>query len=130
MFYVNKSLHASSRKISSNKYQVSFMLDCNNVSERTHEVQSQSYMGVKHFSNIHAHIMGQMSKAQSPFGFLVPKSCLTLWDPVDCSLPGSSVLGISPQEDWRGLPFPPPGDCPNSGIKSTSCIDRQKILYH
>ena len=26
---------------------------------------------------------------------LVAQSCLTLWDPVDCSLPGSSVLGDS-----------------------------------
>ena len=26
---------------------------------------------------------------------LVAKSCLTLWDPMDCSLPGSSVHGIS-----------------------------------
>ena len=24
------------------------------------------------------------------------------------------------QEYWSGLPFPPPGDLPNSGIKSTS----------
>ena len=27
---------------------------------------------------------------------LVAQSCLTLWDPVDCSLPGSSVHGGSP----------------------------------
>ena len=26
---------------------------------------------------------------------LVTQSCLTLWDPMDCSLPGSSVHGIS-----------------------------------
>ena len=33
--------------------------------------------------------------------------CLTLSDPMDYSLPGSSVHGISQQEYWRGLPFPP-----------------------
>ena len=27
---------------------------------------------------------------------LVHKSCLILWDPMDCSPPGSSVYGISP----------------------------------
>ena len=29
-------------------------------------------------------------------------------------------LGFSRQECWNGLPFPPPGDFPNSGIKSVS----------
>ena len=31
--------------------------------------------------------------------------------------PGSSVHGFSRQEDWSGLPCPPPGDLPNPGIK-------------
>ena len=43
---------------------------------------------------------------------------LSLWDPMDCSSPGSSVHGISRQEYWNGLPFPSPEDLPNSGIKS------------
>ena len=43
--------------------------------------------------------------------------CPTLCDPVDCSLPGSSVYGFSRQEYWSGLPCPPPGDLPNPGIK-------------
>ena len=29
-------------------------------------------------------------------------------------------LGFSRQEYWSGLPFPPPGDLPNPGIKSES----------
>ena len=37
-----------------------------------------------------------------------------------CSPPGSSVHGISWQEYWSGLPFPPPGDLPNPGIKPKS----------
>ena len=36
----------------------------------------------------------------------VTQSCPTLRDPTDCSLPGSSVYGISRQECWSGLPLP------------------------
>ena len=41
-------------------------------------------------------------------------------DPMDCSLPGSSVMGFSRQEYWRGLPFPSPGDLPDPGIEPVS----------
>ena len=37
-----------------------------------------------------------------------------------CSLPGSSVHGILQEEYWSGLPFPSPGDLPNSGIEPRS----------
>ena len=40
----------------------------------------------------------------------VAQSSLTLCDPRDCSLPGSSGLGFSRQEYWSGLPFPFPGE--------------------
>ena len=46
--------------------------------------------------------------------------CPTLWDLKDYSLPASSVHVISQQEYWSGLPFPPPGDHPNSGIEPMS----------
>ena len=36
----------------------------------------------------------------------VAQSCPTLRDPVDCSLPGSSIHGISRQEYWSGVPLP------------------------
>ena len=42
----------------------------------------------------------------------VAQSCPTLCDPMDWSLPGSSVHGISRQEYWSELPFPPPGALP------------------
>ena len=38
-------------------------------------------------------------------------------DPMDCNLPGSSVVEFSRQEYWSGLPFPSPGDLPDPGIK-------------
>ena len=50
----------------------------------------------------------------------VAQACPTLCDPIDCSLPGSSVHGFSRQEYWSGLLFSPPGDLPNPGIKPTS----------
>ena len=50
----------------------------------------------------------------------VAQSCPTLCDPMDCSLPHSSIQGISRQEYWSGVPFPPPGDLPDPGIKPRS----------
>ena len=50
---------------------------------------------------------------------LVAQSCLTLCDPMDCSLPGFS-MGFSRQEYWSGLPFPSPGNLPNPAIKLRS----------
>ena len=41
-------------------------------------------------------------------------------DPMDCSLPGSSVHGIFQQEYWSRLPFPTPGNLPNPGMESES----------
>ena len=43
--------------------------------------------------------------------------CPALYDPMDCSLSGSSVMEFSRQEYWSGLPFPPPGDLPDPGIE-------------
>ena len=51
---------------------------------------------------------------------LVAKSCPILVTPwtVACQAPLS--MGFSRQEYWSGLPFPSPGDLPNSGIKPRS----------
>ena len=38
----------------------------------------------------------------------VTQSCLTLCNPVDCSLSGSSVHGIFQAKYWSGLPLPSP----------------------
>ena len=58
-------------------------------------------------------------------------SCARLCDPLDSSLPGSSVRRIShgrilewkkekKEGYWSGLLFPSPGDVPITGIKSVS----------
>ena len=48
---------------------------------------------------------------------LVAQSCPTLCNPMDCSPPGSSLLGILQQESWTGWPFLLPGNLPDPGIK-------------
>ena len=59
----------------------------------------------------------------------VAQSCPSLRDPVDCSLPGSSIHGwFSRQEYWSGLPFPPPADLPNPGIEPGSPALRADTL--
>ena len=47
-------------------------------------------------------------------------SCPPVWDPMDCSPPGSSVMRFFQQEYWSGLPCPLPGDLPDLGIKPVS----------
>ena len=42
----------------------------------------------------------------------VTRLCPTLCNPMDCL-----SVGLSRQEYWSGLPFPPPGHLPNPGIK-------------
>ena len=57
---------------------------------------------------------------QSTHVCLVTQSCSSLCDlyrPLSCSLPGSSVYGIFQARKLDGLPFPPPGNLPNSGIE-------------
>ena len=51
---------------------------------------------------------------------LVDQSCLTLCDPVDYSLPGSSVRGVSQTRIVERVAISFPGDLPNPGIKPES----------
>ena len=64
------------------------------------------------------------------FTCLVTKSCSTLCDPMDCSPPGSA-MGFPRQEYWSGLPFPPPEDLSDPGIKPMSPVSPgRQILYY
>ena len=46
--------------------------------------------------------------------------CLTLCDPMNCRLPGSSVPGILQARILSGLPCPPSEDLPHPGIEYMS----------
>ena len=61
---------------------------------------------------------------------LVAQLCLTLCDPIDCNLPGSSVHGILQGriQEWAAIPFSRGSSRPRDWTW-VSCICRQ-ILYH
>ena len=69
----------------------------------------------------------------SPYVCAQPQSCLTLCDPMDCSLPGSSVHGIFQARilEWVAISYSressPIRD--RTCISCVSCIGKQ-ILYH
>ena len=48
------------------------------------------------------------------------QSCLTIYDPVDCGLPGSSVHGILQARILEGVPVPSSRDLSYPGIKLAS----------
>ena len=50
------------------------------------------------------------------------QSCLTLCNLMDCSLPAPPSMGLSRQEYWNGLPFPPQRDLPDPGIEPVSPV--------
>ena len=50
----------------------------------------------------------------------LPQLCPTLWDPMDCSLPDSSVYGILQVRILDWVAMPPPRDLPNPGIEPRS----------
>ena len=55
-------------------------------------------------TGVGCHFLLQCMKVESESE--VAQSCLTLSDPMDCRLPGSSVHGFSRQEYWSGVPLP------------------------
>ena len=59
-------------------------------------------------TGVGCHFLLQCMKVKSESE--VTQSCLTLRDPMDCCLPGSSPMGYSRQEYWSGLPLPSPGN--------------------
>ena len=59
-------------------------------------------------------------KLQIKVKMLVTQSCPTLYNPLDCSLPGSSVHGIVQARILQWVTIPSPGDLPNPGIKPGS----------
>ena len=60
------------------------------------------------------------------------QSCPTFCDPMDYSPTGSSVHVDSPGKNTGvGLPWPPPGDLPNSGMEPRSTtLQGHSLLSH
>ena len=59
---------------------------------------------------------------------LVAQSCLTLYDPVDCTAHQAPLsTGCSTKEYWSGLPCLPTGDLPETGIKPASLMSPDLI---
>ena len=65
----------------------------------------------------HASLVPFLCQALCVRACSVAQSCPTLCNPMDCSLPGSSVHRILQAGIWRGLPYPPPGDLSDPGIR-------------
>ena len=68
-----------------------------------------------------------------PLFYLVAQLCLTLCESTDCSMPGPSVYGDFQAKLRSGLPFPSPGNLPNSGIEPLpppSLLHCRQILFH
>ena len=59
---------------------------------------------------------------------LVPQSCPSICNPLDCSPPALLSMKFSRQEHWSGLPFPSPGDLPDSGIEPRSLVLQAESL--
>ena len=57
-------------------------------------------------TGVGCHFLLQCMKVKSESG--VAQSCPTPHDPMDCSPPGSSVMGFSRQEYWSRVPLPSP----------------------
>ena len=62
----------------------------------------------------HFLLQGMKVKSESE----VAQSCPTLSDPMDCSLPGSSIHGIFQAKYWSGVPLPSPMTNLDSILKS------------
>ena len=69
--------------------------------------------------SLHNHVMCVHAKS--------PQLCPTLCNPMDCSLPGSSVHETLQEKYWSGLPCPPPGDLPDPGIEPTSLMSPELV---
>ena len=61
-----------------------------------------------------------MSLTNCDGGGLVTKLCLTLATPWTVAHQAPLSIGFSRQENWSELPFPLPGDLPDTGIKPGS----------
>ena len=64
--------------------------------------------------------------------YSITQSWPTFCDPLDCTHQVPLSMRFFSQEYWTGLPFPPPRDLPDPGIKQKSFAPPpcRQILYH
>ena len=79
---------------------------------------AQSWTRLKWLSSLAAYIQEIVLTELLSLCCACIQSCLILCDPMHCQAPLS--MEFSRQEYWSGVPFPSPGDLPNSGIEPTS----------
>ena len=61
---------------------------------------------------------------------VVAQLCLTLCDPMDCSLPGSSVYGILQARIPQWVAIPTSGDLPDPGIEPESALSKTCLFIY
>ena len=78
-------------------------------------------------TGVGCHFLLQCTKVKSESE--VAQSCPTLSNPMDCSLPGSSIHGVSQARvlEWGAIAFSarPPCPSPTPGVYSNSCLFSQ-----
>ena len=80
-----------------------------------------TYIHINTHTYIYIHIYIQhIYKHKNNVLCLVAQSCLTLCDPMDCSLPDSSVHGDSPGKNTEWVTMPSFRDLSNPGIEPRS----------
>ena len=52
----------------------------------------------------------------------VTQSCPTLCNPLTIAYQAPPSMGFSRQEYWSGLPFPSPGDLPDTSIEQANAL--------
>ena len=101
------------------------------LSSRVVGIGCDSYSNHFSISTIaHTVIMSHDTCWLVSFSVLVAQSCLTLFDPMDCSPPYSSVHGILQARilEWVAIPFSRGSSWPSN--RTQVCLCCRQILYH
>ena len=77
-------------------------------------------------TGVGCHFLLQCMKAKSESE--VAQSCPTLRNPIDCSLPGSSIHGFARQEYWSGVPSSS-NNCASPTYFIEFCMQGHLITY-
>ena len=103
---------------------------CRLCQERAAEIQQRKEPLLVPTCFLPSHAFGGICESCLCVCVYVAQLCPTICDPMDCSLPSSSVHVFSRQEYWSGLPFPSPGDLPNPRTEASSALQADSLLSH